>query len=1206
MTTMPQEVPGSELPKLTVIGIGTSVGALPALRSFLGAFPAHTGLTFVVIAQLAAEQLTMLVEQLQPAVAMPIVQVTARVQMQPDHVYVIPPAKPLLVTDSSLDLAEFREASGVPVRITPIDTSFRSLAEHHGDGAVVILSGSGSDGAVGMQAFKEKGGLLLVQSPDEATDDTMPRSAIATGMADVIAPVAELAATIVAANQVRARLQLPAAGEALSTTAQQPLRQILTQLHIRTGHDFSSYQQDALLRRIARRMQLTQLTTLPAYQYRLRHDKTEADALVRDLLLKVTAFFRDREEWTTLETTIIPRLFAGKGRHETLRVWIVGCATGEEAYTLAMLLLEYAATLVAPPTIQIFASDSSQAALAFAREGCYPEAIAADLTEARLLRFFTKENSHYRVHPELQEAILFTQHDLLQDPPFSRLDLLVCRKLMRYLQRERQEKLFHTFYYALHPGGYLFLGNTESAERVTNLFATIDKDHRLYQRHLHNRVQPMLSLLRDAERIQEGTAPMSMTTMDPLFPQPSEEHQRLLAAGLPPSILVDRTYRVLHLSETAGRFLLSPGGTPTIDLLKLARPELQAELRSTLLRAFEENKVISTRPLPVQFDGAPHLVYLVVRPFRHPVDSSQTRALVFFLEDETMLSLAPTVPENPELRQVQLQLQSIREEYETTLEELRAATVELQSANEEYQSSLEALETSKEELQSINEELQTVNQELKSKIEEVSTAHSDVQNLFVATDIATLFLDRELRIKRYTPNIAELFHLTPPDKGRPLVHLRSSLLYPQLVADAQQVLAYLIPVEREVQSQDAHWFLVRLRPYRTIEDKIDGVVITFVDITTNKANEQALRDAKVYAESIVHTIPDALLVLDAELRVRTANDAFYAIFQLNPAAAEGQLIYAIDGGHWNIPALQTLLEEILPAAHIFNGYEVDHTFARIGRRTMLINGRQLEEGQLILLSVTDITQRKRAEEALQQLNATLEQQVETRTAQVQVLASTLTMAEQEERRRISQILHDDLQQQLYGIQMRLMTILTSLPANRDATLAEYTQEAYTWVGDAIRLTRQLTVDLSPPVLKHEGLAEALQWIVPHMAVMNGLQVELHIRQVCPVSDENMRVLLFQSVRELLFNVVKHAGTNHAVVELDTGDAGECVLIIQDEGRGFDVATTANNGTGFGLFSVRERLKLFGGQMDIQSAPGQGTRITLYAPVALQSTTTEDK
>lgn len=1202
-----QQTPALSSPadRLTIIGIGASAGGLTALRNLFRALPDQSGLTFVVVVHLSPEHESVLAELLQPYTTMPVSQVTDRVQMAPDHVYVIPPAKSLIVKDSSLELKELSTIRG---RHMQIDNFFRSLAEEHGDGAAIILSGSGSDGAVGIHAIKGRGGLLLVQQPEEAEYDSMPRSAIATGLIDIVAPVAELAKQLVAAKQTRPIVPLPADGEIIPEAAEQTLTQILNQLQVRTGQDFSGYKRPTLLRRLARRMQLTQSTTLSAYLQRLYQQSDEADALFRDLLINVTEFFRDAEAWTTLTTRVIPDLFAGKGRNDTVRVWTVGCATGEEAYTLAMLFLEYASELIAPPTIQIFASDLGKHALDFARDGCYPEAIAADVSAQRLERFFIKDDSHYRVRRELREPILFTQHNLLQDPPFSRLDLIICRNLLIYLQRDLQDKIFETFHYALRPQGYLFLGNAESADSAAELFETVDKRHRIYQRRPLNSAVPILPSLPVLSR----TSVNQMTSSSrPTLKSVSEEHRLLLETLAPPSVLVDRNHQVIHLSETVGRYLLSPGGMPTMDVLKLVRPELQIELRAALFRAFEEGRSTFTRPLSVRFNGTAQRVALLVRPRLY--ESDQARALVLFLEDDTpVLQEAPdTFIANEavqqlesELSHTQKRLQSISEEYETTVEELRAANEELQSTNEEYKSTLEELETSKEELQSINEELQTINQELKNKVDEVTLAHNDLHNLFAATDIATLFLDRDLQIKRYTPRAADLFNLRPPDRGRPIAHLRANLDYESLEADAQQVLKTLVPLECEIMNQVGGWFLVRVRPYRTIEDRVDGVLISFIDITTIKEAEKALRRSEVRFRSALEAMLDAAFLLSpvydaagtlVDFQIDFANRVALDTVQMASEEFIGHRLTTVLPQVAVSGLLSTYIRAFQARETVTNQLYYQDSVGKYKEGAWLeIRTSPMPEG--IITIWHDVTTWQQAQAELRSLNETLEARVGQRTKQVRELASTLTIAEQEERRRISQILHDDLQQLLYGMQMRMMSMITDIKENNYAPLPHHAQEVYDWLGTAIQTTRQLTVDLSPPILKNEGLTEALHWLVTQMAATNHLQVTLQVVQPCTIQDEDMRVLLFQIVRELLFNVVKHAQTDQATIGL-TQEGNDCVIHVRDRGRGFDVAAmVAKPDKGFGLFSVRERLKLFGGDMEIQSTPGQGTQITIHAPI----------
>ena len=552
---------------------------------------------------------------------------------------------------------------------------------------------------------------------------------------------------------------------------QHTLAQILALVRTRTGHDFASYKRSTLLRRIARRMQLTHAATLGAYLAALRQDAAEVEALFHDLLIHVTEFFRDPQAWTALADTVIPRLFAGKGRGDQVRVWTAGCATGEEAYSLAILLLEYADTLDDPPEIQVFASDLGDAALQFGRAGVYPAAIAVAVAPERLARFFSLADSHYQVQPEVRARVLFTAHNLLHDPPFSHLDLVVCRNLLIYLQGDLQQMVFATFHYGLRQDGYLFLGSAESPESAGELFRPVDKRHHIYQRS--GRASPSLPPLLTHVRQQRPVAAGAPGIAGPV----DQAHARLLEEVGPPSLLVDEAYQVLHLSETAGRYLLHPGGLLTADVRQLVRPELQRQLQLALHSAFAEGRATMTRPAPVQLADASHPVALLVRP-----SPQRGHVLVLFLEDE-----APQLPpagdgQSPqdapldaalqhvqaELRQTQEYLQTVHEEYQATVEELRSANEELLSANEEYHSTLEELETSREELQSLNEELQTLNQQLRRQFEEASQANGDLQNLFAATQIATVFLDRELRIKRYTPRASDLLNLQPGDRGRPI------------------------------------------------------------------------------------------------------------------------------------------------------------------------------------------------------------------------------------------------------------------------------------------------------------------------------------------------------------------------------------------------------------------------------------------------------
>jgi two-component system CheB/CheR fusion protein len=621
----------------------------------------------------------------------------------------------------------------------------------------------------------------------------------------------------------------------------------MLQLQAMTGHDFSGYKTSTMLRRIERRMRVTQVETHAAYVEHMRRTPHEARALLRDLLISVTHFFRDPAAFDAVQEQVIPQLFVDKAPGEGVRVWVAGCATGEEAYSIAILLLEHASTSDKGVAMQIFASDPDEDALAYGREGVYPEAIAADVSEARLSRFFVREGSYYRVCKELRDIVLFAPHSLLKDPPFSQVDLISCRNLLIYFQRELQEKVYQLFHYALKPQGYLFLGNAESVESVPSLFREVDKAHRLYRRVSlpHSLVRlPGLPLSTEVRGRMPRLGPRVHSSQQET--SHAEQHREAIEVHAPPSLLVDADATIMHISETAGRYLQFAPGTPSLNLIRAILPELRLEVRAALFRALERHQATTTVPFPVDVRGQHRLVQLFVTP------TTNEHVLVVFLDTPAPEPGIPraAVPaadkDDPHLRQLEeelertkAQLNSALESAETQQEELKAANEELQSINEEYKSTLEELETSKEELQSINEELKTVNQELKDKVEDLSHSNNNLQNLIGATNVATLFVDRQLAIRFYTPALTQIFNIMPVDQGRPLEHVTHRLAYEDLLHDIRHVLDTLVPIEREVAQDDERYYLVRLTPYRTTDDYIDGVVITFVEITARHRADAA-------------------------------------------------------------------------------------------------------------------------------------------------------------------------------------------------------------------------------------------------------------------------------------------------------------------------------------------------------------------------------
>jgi two-component system CheB/CheR fusion protein len=858
-------MPNNEQVRIPVASIGASAGGVTALQSFFEALPDQVGAAFVVIVHLDPEHGSELSRIIAARTRMPVVEVTEDEQIEADKVYVIPPDRRLLVSADRISSAPFAQPRG---QRAPIDLFFRSVAEQHGDGFAIILTGAGSDGAVGVKAVKEGGGLILVQDPNEAEYPSMPRSAIASGVADFILPVREIAARL--PELVHKKMQLNA--EDLAEKDEQTLTRVLAYLKVKSGHDFVHYKRATVLRRLARRMQVTRTETLEEYLTHLRNHAEEAQSLLGDLLISVTSFFRDATAFQVLARAVIPKLFDQRGENNSIRVWVPGCATGEEVYSIAILLLEEAARRDERPELQLFGSDLDTTALATAREGSYPLAIQADVSEDRLRRFFTREGDHYRIKRDVRDLVVFAQHSLLKDPPFSHIDLVSCRNLLIYLDRDLQGQVCATFHYALRTTGYLFVGSSESIERQS-LFRTINRDARIFQAIERPRELPTLPRVITGPRIAQFPAPAGS------YREPKAnygvDHRQALEVSAPPSMLVDEGHRILHVSETAGRFLLQPGGPLSTVAVDLVRPELKLDLQAALHRAFEQEQPTQTLPLPVKFNGAANQVSLFVRPIKK--DGASPTALVLFLEAgpakpqcEEALSTQEANDSQVvaqlrnELSATQAHLRASREQYETITEELRASNEELQSINEEYRSTAEELETSKEELQSINEELQTLNNELKLKLDAVSRAHNDLQNLMSSTDVATLFLSTNLRINRFTPRLGDIFSVAAGDEGRPIADFTHRLEYGELAADARRVLADLAPVERTIRSLDGRWFLMRMRPYRTLDDKIEGVVVTFVDVTERQEAEVKWENRqKLLLGELSHRVKNSLAVVQS-------------------------------------------------------------------------------------------------------------------------------------------------------------------------------------------------------------------------------------------------------------------------------------------------------------------------------------------------------
>ena len=867
-------LPDTELPKaFPIVGIGASAGGLAAFEAFFSGMPADTdpGMAFVLVQHLAPDHKSILSDLIRRYTRMQVSEVEDGMVVQPNCAYIIPPARDMAFLNGTLQLLEPSMPRGQRL---PIDFFFRSLAQDQRERAIgIVLSGTGSDGTLGVRAIKGEGGMVMVQSPNSTEFDGMPRSAIATGLVDYVLPPAEMAAQLIAyaSHAFGKPSQASAIPEVRNENA---LRKIFVLLRAQTRHDFSQYKPSTINRRIERRMAVHQIESLEGYIRYLQQTPIEVDALFRDLLIGVTNFFRDPAAFEMLEKEIIPKLFEGKQTGATVRVWVPACSTGEEAYSIAILLVERMEALKQHFILQVFATDIDSNAIAMARMGSYPASIATDISPERLARFFTVEpdGSAYRIHKGIRDLLVFSEQDVIKDPPFSKLDLLSCRNLLIYMGAELQRKLIPLFHYALNQGGYLFLGTSESVGEFGELFTTLDRKAKLYRRkgELHNAQRKYLGRFLPPMTVPDSTQLQVVGRAGPRVKLPLREltERTLLEQVAPVAALVNGHGDILYLHGQTGMFLEpTPGESGVNNILKMAREGLRRALTTSLHKSAARHELVRALGLRVKSNGHFTFVNLTIRPVVLGPDlSPDTPLFLVILEEAPLAETPPTsvaASKGPEadaeahisalkndLRIKEEYLQTTNEELETANEELKSSNEEMQSVNEELQSTNEELETSKEELQSVNEELATVNAELQTKVVDLSRANNDMNNLLAGTGIATVFVDHQLRILRFTPAATRIINLILSDIGRPVAHIVSNLVgYNSLLADAQTVLDTLMPKKVEVQTIDGNWFAMRILPYRTLDNVIEGAVITFVDITEMKRAEAVLRKAGL-ADSI--------------------------------------------------------------------------------------------------------------------------------------------------------------------------------------------------------------------------------------------------------------------------------------------------------------------------------------------------------------------
>ena len=847
--------PAAEVRKkgFPIIGIGASAGGLEALELFLKNIPEDSGMAFVIVQHLDPTRKDLMVELLQRVTSMQVIQVAEHTVVQPNCVYMIPPNKDMSIFHGTLHLFAPAEPRGLRL---PIDYFFRSLADDKQEQSMgVVLSGMGSDGTLGLGAIKEKGGVVFVQEPSTAKFSSMPKSVIEAGLADVIAPAEELPTKILSYHQHKPSFNSPE--PALTDKTQNHLDKVLILLRSETGHDFALYKKTTIFRRLERRMGIHQIDDITTYVRFLQENPQELELLYKELLIGVTNFFRDPEAWEQLKEEAISELLTKRENQQTLRAWVPGCATGEEAYTLAIVFKEMVEQVkpVRDIKLQIFATDLSGEALNKAREAIYPYNIAADVSPGRLSQFFNQVENGFQVAKPIRDMVVFAQQNMIMDPPFTKLDILSCRNVLIYMTQELQRKIIPLLHYSLNPSGFLLLGNAETVGKFVNLFEPLKGKSRLYRR-----LEPKAQQLEHFEfPTTHVTAPASLPSK-PVVNLQKAADQLILKYYAPASILVNDKGDILYISGRTGRYLEPAAGKANWNIFAMIREGLSSVLNSSFLKAVQKNEAVIIKNATVKTNGEIHAVDVTVQPLEKP---EALRGMVLIVFSETTKPGKSNMKDKKghkaassdriseleeELRQAYQELKSLREENQVSQEKLSAANEELQSSNEELQSTNEELTTSKEELQSLNEELQTVNHELQTKVDELSRINNDMKNLLESTEIATLFLDNMLRVRRFTAKITEIIKLIPGDVGRLITDIASDLDYQELAEDAREVLRTLVFKEKTVSATDKRWFTVKIMPYRTLENKIDGLVITFIDITTAKTLEDALRQTQAELE----------------------------------------------------------------------------------------------------------------------------------------------------------------------------------------------------------------------------------------------------------------------------------------------------------------------------------------------------------------------
>jgi two-component system CheB/CheR fusion protein len=1194
------ETPSGLLP-FPIVGVGASAGGLEAYRELLAAMAPDTGMAFVLISHLSPEHESHLVEILARRCPMPVHEIRQGVAPEPNNVYVIPRGTRVALANGKFFLEARNPTGPNPMAI---DHFFRSLAAHQKHRAIgVVLSGMDNDGSLGLTAIKGEGGIAIVQSPESALFAAMPRSGIAVDHVDLILPPAQIAVELgLLARQFQSSGLLALEQRRAAPDDAQHITRILSMLRSVSGIDFRLYKSATIRRRIARRMLLNKIDRLVEYVEFLQRDPQEVKKLHEDVLINVTRFFRDPEVFEAVGFELLPSLLSDHATDRPVRLWVAGCSTGEEVYSLAICLLEYFANHKAEPAIQIFGTDANEFSVEKARQGIYPESISADVSADRLHRFFIKTENGYQVSKRLRDLCIFARHNLCSDPPFSRLDLISCRNVLIYLGAKVQKHILQTVNYALRPGGYLLLGSSESIREHSELFLPTNRQHRFYQRVGSMGLSPDFvppSFSPDLAGLPHRDHPMTSDVWSEVETQRAADRLILTRYG-PAGVVINSKMDVLQVRGHTSPYLEHSPGAPTFNLLRMAKNGLAPALRDAVQRAISDKAPVKVDGIRLRERDRVLQLSIEILPIQNPAPR-ETFYLVVFLAPpdrgvaltESNYSPEPAVDDDERAHQIvrlredlgstQLYLHSLIEERDARNQELISAYEEIQSSNEELQSSNEELETAKEELQSINEELQTINEELRTRNADLLQAGNDLLNLLNSVNIPVLMLASDLTIRHFTPPAERLMHVRSSDIGRRITEIRLNLATGDIESVLLEVLDTLGTKELEVQDRHGRWHMLRIRPYRTAENRIEGLVLVLVDIDQIRRAENALREARDMAQSVIECVLIPLVVLDRDLRVTLTNVAFRDLAALEKQSIERRSFPEFVSLAWGMKTITPLLKSLAEGGPDFN---IEHSTAGEDPRDFHINGRavQLDGGPALLLTVEDITSRKQAdlliERERQRLQAEIERaqaELERTQGELRALTGSLFTSQEAERRRVARELHDDIGQRL------------AMLASEAEQLHQ--QSLHQQASDLSENLRRISHALHPSMLEDLGLASALRSLVTEFAEREGMPADFNHRHVPAQLPIEVAGTLYRISQEALRNVSKHAGRTHVRVSL-TGSKSGLRLVVRDLGEGFNPSETR----GLGLISMEERARLIGASFRVTSSPREGTTVQVQAPL----------